>query len=82
MAQLWLGRIYPIEEGDTVLEPNEAPINLMGRIYPTCGWICATWAAATALEPDGGRINLAGRIYPTRGQICLTWQCYHTCVTQ
>jgi hypothetical protein len=65
MAQLRLGRIYPVKKGDTVLEPNEARINLMGRI-------CLTWAATMALEPDGGLINLAGCIYLTWGQICPT----------
>jgi hypothetical protein len=50
--------IYPIEEGDMVLEPYAAWINLIGQI-------CPTWAAAMVLEPDGGRINLASRIYPT-----------------
>jgi hypothetical protein len=72
MAQLRLGRIYLVKEGDTVLEPNEARINLMGRIYLTSCRICLTWVATTALEPDGGLINLAGRIYLTWGQICPT----------
>jgi hypothetical protein len=65
LAQIQLGRIYPWGSdisnqwgGDTVLEPDEARINPVGRIYPTR-------VAATALEPDGGQINPAG-------QICVT----------
>jgi hypothetical protein len=68
-------QIYPIEEGDTVLEPDEARINLMGRIWPT-------WAAATVVELDGGRINPAGQIYQTWGRICPTWQCGHVSVSR
>jgi hypothetical protein len=37
MAQLQLGQIYPIEDCDTVLEPDEARINLMSRTYLTSG---------------------------------------------
>jgi hypothetical protein len=65
LAQLWLGQIYPIRGGDTVLEPDEAQIYPVGRIYLTWGQICPIGAASTALEPNGGRINPAG-------QICLT----------
>jgi hypothetical protein len=51
-----VAQIYPIKGGDTILEPDEARINLIGRI-------CSTGAAAMALKPDGGWINPAGRIY-------------------
>jgi hypothetical protein len=65
LAQLRLGRIYPIKGGDTVLELSEAQINPVGQIYLTWGRICLTRVGATALEPDGGWINLASRIYLT-----------------
>jgi hypothetical protein len=73
LAQLRLGRIYPIKGGDTILEPDEARINLVGQIYLTWGRTYPIGAAATALEPDGGWINSAGQIYLTWGRICLTW---------
>jgi hypothetical protein len=57
LAQLQLGRIYPMglgyirsKGGGTVLEPDKAQINPVGQRYPTR-------AAATTLETDGGRIN-------------------------
>jgi hypothetical protein len=65
LAQLQLGRIYLMGPGyiqsivgDTVLEPDEARINLGGQI-------CLTGVAATVLEPNGGRMNPASQIYLT-----------------
>jgi hypothetical protein len=63
LSQLRLGWIYPIKEGDMILEPDAAHINLIGRI-------CSTGVAAMILEPDGGQIIwLVRYIHPRVGYV-------------